>query len=124
MARTDKTWEPTQDGQAVLFGVPGPSYDPAKFAKGYTVLFDAQRSAIADVFDANCKVRDQRVNQQDAWAVRFFPKEARGQWLAEGNETVLMYDGKEIARGEVEGQRAKLPERYATFNPATMAEAS
>ena len=122
MAKTGRTWEPTQDGQAVLYGVPGPSYDPEKFSKGYSVLFDAQRAEIAAVFDANCKVRGQRVDQQTEWAVRYFPQEARGQWRVEGAEIVLMYGDNEIARGEVENGRAKLPERYTKFNPAALAE--
>lgn len=118
MAKTDKTWEPTEDGQAVLYGVPGPTYDPEKFAKGYSVLFDAQRDDIAALFDAHCKVREQRANQQDAWLVRYFPREARGTWSSEGNEVILTHEGREIARGEVENNRAKLPERYTKFNPA------
>jgi len=125
MARKDLTWEPTADGQAVLYGVTGPSYNPDKFAKGYSMLFDAQREEIATVYDTNCQVREQRVDQNTQWPVRYFPKEARGQWLVDNGEVVLMYGGKEIARGIDESGRAKLPDRLQTFNAANaIAEAA
>lgn len=116
------TWEPTADGQAVLFGVPGPSYDPTKFAKGYLFLIDTARPQIAELYDANCKVRDQRVDQQTSWPVRYFPQDARGTWTVDNGEVVLSHGGKEVARAFDEGGRAKLPDRYQTFNAAALAQ--
>lgn len=123
MAKTrEQTWEPTADGQAVLYGVPGPSYDTEKFSKGYTVLFDELRPEIADCYDRRCKVREQRVSQTDAWNVRFYPSDARGTWDADGDETVLRMDGKEIARGVIIDGRVRKPQVTQAFNPAKAAE--
>lgn len=122
MARERQTWQPTEDGQFVLFGVLGPAHAPDKYKRGYLVMDPDKRELFVSIYDKHAKTKP-TVRDDRTWHTRYFPEEERGTWAAEGEEIVLTFKEKEVWRNRVINNAVPEKTRQRDFSPAGMVAA-